>query len=905
MPAAAEGRVNPVYTAVALTPGRLFVAESSAQGGGMAIRLLSWDRAARSWSALTFVPMANPFVSVVGMEALDDGLLLLTSSCQLTRWTGSAFVTPEGWPSAAFEKASCRLPSSATRGGSSSWPARSSNIAPGGSSTRSSPRGRSAGGSRSFRRVSRSSRAARGAGPTGSSSRGGRTRSERRSLRPGGSGSPAGASTRGPSGGRRGWVKGAGGTRDPWGRPARPISGRRGRSSRREASSTAAPGAVSSSGGRRFAASCPSSRAGSGRRGESYRTELLLSNSGAVPVTARLELRAPNGIAAGRWTSEVELPPGTGRRVEDLLALFPPGVPETGSLAIDFAGAVRDEDVWAGADVVALRNGRSTRTHVPAPQWGSGPGYYIEEAVGPLPRPRPFGADERRVGRRRRRGTRWTALERLPPRGPRVVAAGPAPFPRPAGAVGAAPACGAAAGLARRFVPGPLRADLLRRPELLRRERVDRRAGPRRLRRGGRPGERRRSTTQFETLTLDVDRSSLFFPAVVRSGGRDGLAWSSELRLGRYGGSAGSSTVRLRFRGEIGGERLETNWTLRLPAGQTVRLDVAAEVVRETGLEDTAQPVVGTLVVAPEETGWNPLFGELRVSGRKAGVPGAFGVVLPGLAAGRLAASRAIVPALSNDARLRSNLAIANASPPGRRRSLSASSFAARPTARRSRRGRRLSSRGSGRSGTTSAARFRARKATSGPSFDASRGGALRGLRRRPRSRQRRRRRAADDRRRVGPPAAFSAPRRLGWRRRGVRGWRGERRGESRVRRWTRFPGRSRAMIGTMTLIPLSPIDYVFTGRGAYPIEFVFAYDGAIDAGRLEESLRRALEAFPPGSSRFVRLSGRRARLRAVRGGLHVPRRAVADRLRRRRNERRSSSTRSTGAKGSRSGGSS
>jgi shikimate O-hydroxycinnamoyltransferase len=58
-----------------------------------------------------------------------------------------------------------------------------------------------------------------------------------------------------------------------------------------------------------------------------------------------------------------------------------------------------------------------------------------------------------------------------------------------------------------------------------------------------------------------------------------------------------------------------------------------------------------------------------------------------------------------------------------------------------------------------------------------------------------------------------------------------------------------------MALVPLSPVDHLFTGRGAYPIEFVFAYSGAIDAVRLEESLRRALEAFPPVSSRLVRLS--------------------------------------------------
>lgn len=63
-------------------------------------------------------------------------------------------------------------------------------------------------------------------------------------------------------------------------------------------------------------------------------------------------------------------------------------------------------------------------------------------------------------------------------------------------------------------------------------------------------------------------------------------------------------------------------------------------------------------------------------------------------------------------------------------------------------------------------------------------------------------------------------------------------------------------MIRAMPLIPLSPIDHVFTGRGAYPIEFAFAYAGAIDAVRLEESLHLACDAFPPVSSRFVHISG-------------------------------------------------
>ena len=56
--------------------------------------------------------------------------------------------------------------------------------------------------------------------------------------------------------------------------------------------------------------------------------------------------------------------------------------------------------------------------------------------------------------------------------------------------------------------------------------------------------------------------------------------------------------------------------------------------------------------------------------------------------------------------------------------------------------------------------------------------------------------------------------------------------------------------------LPLSPIDLVFTGRGAYPLEFVFAYGGRVDADRLAGSLRRTLELFPHVGSRLVRLGG-------------------------------------------------
>ena len=57
-------------------------------------------------------------------------------------------------------------------------------------------------------------------------------------------------------------------------------------------------------------------------------------------------------------------------------------------------------------------------------------------------------------------------------------------------------------------------------------------------------------------------------------------------------------------------------------------------------------------------------------------------------------------------------------------------------------------------------------------------------------------------------------------------------------------------------MIPLSPIDHVFTGTGAYPLEFVFAYGQPIDAQRLADSLRATLALFPAVSSRLVRQHG-------------------------------------------------
>jgi shikimate O-hydroxycinnamoyltransferase len=53
-------------------------------------------------------------------------------------------------------------------------------------------------------------------------------------------------------------------------------------------------------------------------------------------------------------------------------------------------------------------------------------------------------------------------------------------------------------------------------------------------------------------------------------------------------------------------------------------------------------------------------------------------------------------------------------------------------------------------------------------------------------------------------------------------------------------------------VIPLSAVDHVFTGQGAYPIEFVFAYGGPMDVERLAASLRQTLALFPSVGSRLV-----------------------------------------------------
>jgi hypothetical protein len=54
--------------------------------------------------------------------------------------------------------------------------------------------------------------------------------------------------------------------------------------------------------------------------------------------------------------------------------------------------------------------------------------------------------------------------------------------------------------------------------------------------------------------------------------------------------------------------------------------------------------------------------------------------------------------------------------------------------------------------------------------------------------------------------------------------------------------------------LPLSSIDHVFTGVGAYAIEFAFAYPGNIEPAPLQKSLDRALEHFWPLRSKLTRI---------------------------------------------------
>ena len=59
----------------------------------------------------------------------------------------------------------------------------------------------------------------------------------------------------------------------------------------------------------------------------------------------------------------------------------------------------------------------------------------------------------------------------------------------------------------------------------------------------------------------------------------------------------------------------------------------------------------------------------------------------------------------------------------------------------------------------------------------------------------------------------------------------------------------------TMKTIPLSPVDYIFTGVGSQPITFAFSYQNIIDPDVLQKSLSETLDYFPILRSRLNKIS--------------------------------------------------
>lgn len=70
--------------------------------------------------------------------------------------------------------------------------------------------------------------------------------------------------------------------------------------------------------------------------------------------------------------------------------------------------------------------------------------------------------------------------------------------------------------------------------------------------------------------------------------------------------------------------------------------------------------------------------------------------------------------------------------------------------------------------------------------------------------------------------------------------------------------------------LPLTPIDYVFTGSSAYPVGFVFHYRYRIDGERLQAALARILPAFHSAASRLAQRSDGEYLLVPSTEGLHL-----------------------------------
>lgn len=68
-------------------------------------------------------------------------------------------------------------------------------------------------------------------------------------------------------------------------------------------------------------------------------------------------------------------------------------------------------------------------------------------------------------------------------------------------------------------------------------------------------------------------------------------------------------------------------------------------------------------------------------------------------------------------------------------------------------------------------------------------------------------------------------------------------------------------------IIPLSPVDHIFTGIGSYPIEFIFYYNGKLDEIRLRKSLEKTMALFPVVSSKLIRIAAHSYGLETSRKG--------------------------------------
>jgi hypothetical protein len=403
-----------------------------------------------------------------------------------------------------------------------------------------------------------------------------------------------------------------------------------------------------------------------GVSGASFTSDLRLANFGDADATAALELRDPFGLAVKATRFVAALPARHSLRIDDLIERFrseDPAASPAGSVSIAFEGSDRDEDFWAGSDVVSSLNGLVTRIFVPAVSWGSGPSFYADQAVGFVPR----------VDDSVRTNIGWADAGDV---GPPEALSAPFSFAwsgdassisvfAPAGAwsqvslASAIPTVGSRGIL---YLSGPVYwggpnccfgwESISPRDLVPYAVEVDQHTGD-------------GSFTVLETLSLDTDRSNLFFPAIIRTAATGGIQTSSEVRLGRGGDLQNAETVEMTFRGTIGEASRTVVWTQPLKSGDGVRFDGAGAAVYYAGLSDVGQAVAGTLSVKPDITTYRSVFGEMRVTSSAGGASGAIGATVSGIPAGRWASSKAIVGGLSDDGALRSNLTLANPEPEG------------------------------------------------------------------------------------------------------------------------------------------------------------------------------------------------------------------------------------------------